>query len=103
MAVSKRPRTPPATRDELEWRRQHAVLHGEWDAAARYAALVAAATPDHVAPVGRDCPYSHPLKTRHATGGYYLPGTLRYARTAPDRCFATAAAARAAGYRRLKR
>lgn len=99
--------------DELAWRRQRAILHGAWDEAARYAALLAApapvasgdVAPEHAAPVGRDCPVGYPLKGKGkgTTRLYHVPGGAWYPRVAPDRCFATEAAARAAGYRRARR
>lgn len=92
-----------STRDELAWRRQHAILHGQWEQAAHYATLLAASTPDHSAPVGPHCPYPYPIKARRANRCYYRPGRLRYDRTVPDPCFATEAAAQAAGYRRSGR
>ncbi len=97
--------------DELAWRRQRAILHGAWDEAARYAALLAGhapvasgnVAPEYAAPVGRDCPARYPLKAKRATKVYHRPGGSWYPRMTPDRCFATEAAAQAAGYRRAQR
>lgn len=68
-------------------------------------------TPDAqpgVAPLGRDCPASHPLKgnrSARAGGGciYHPPGADYYAETRPERCYATEAEARAGGCRRARR
>jgi hypothetical protein len=63
--------------DELAWQRQRAALHGEWDEAARYAALLEAHAPppDPAPPAGRDCPVGYPIKAKRAT--------MRYHRAAP--------------------
>jgi hypothetical protein len=91
--------------DELAWQRQRAALHGEWDEAARYAALLEthALPPDPALPVGRDCPEGYPIKARRATRLYHVPGGAWYPRMTPDTCFATEAAAQQAGYRRSRR
>ena len=49
------------------------------------------------------CPDEHPIKghaSRHAAGGgvYYAPGTPQYDAATPERCFATEAEERGAGY-----
>ena len=64
------------------------------------------ATAGMVAPMDGVCPASHPIKGNHSSGGeyiYHLPDGQLYARTNPEACFATAADAEAAGYRRSKR
>jgi len=95
-----------ATLDELAWRRQRAVLHGEWDEAARYAELARAhmaTIPSFVPPVGRACPIGYPIKGKRSSMVYHVPGGTWYSRLNPGICFATEAAATAAGYRRSRR
>jgi hypothetical protein len=82
----------------------------KWKLVAAFALLSAAAPATGqpapgVAPHGTDrCPAEHPVKgygSRHSDGGavYYLPGSARYDRVVPDRCFASETEARDAGYR----
>ncbi len=47
-------------------------------------------------------PESHPIKVKASSGIFHVPGGRFYDRTRPDRCYATAAAAEADGYRRSK-
>ncbi len=47
-------------------------------------------------------PASHPIKAKASSGIYHVPGGRFYDRTSPDRCYHTAAAAEADGYRRSK-
>lgn len=47
-------------------------------------------------------PPSHPIKAKDASGIFHQPGGRFYDRTKPDRCYPTAAAAEADGYRRSK-
>jgi hypothetical protein len=47
-------------------------------------------------------PASHPVKAKESSGIYHVPGGRFYDRTTPDRCYPTAAAAEADGYRRSK-
>lgn len=63
-----------------------------------------------VAPQGSACPGDAPIKgnirDRNPDKGakiYHLPGDNGYAQTKPERCFATAADAEAAGFRPVKR
>lgn len=63
-----------------------------------------------VAPQGSDCPADHPIKgnirDRNPNKGekiYHVPGDNGYAQTKPEQCFATAAAAEAAGYRPVQK
>jgi hypothetical protein len=64
--------------------------------AAESTAGVAPATPS-------SCPTGHPIKgyaSRHSEAGvYYAPGSVSYERVKPERCFASEAQAREAGYR----
>ncbi|NLD76636.1 MAG: hypothetical protein GX643_08200 [Acidimicrobiales bacterium] len=56
-----------------------------------------------VFPVDGDCPDGHPIKAKLRSGIYHLPGMIAYARTIPDRCYATEIDAEADGLRRAKR
>jgi hypothetical protein len=47
-------------------------------------------------------PESHPVKVKVSSGIFHVPGGRFYDRTRPDRCYPTAAAAEADGYRRSK-
>jgi hypothetical protein len=47
-------------------------------------------------------PASHPIKVKESSGIFHVPGGRFYDRTKPDRCYPTAAAAEADGYRRSK-
>lgn len=58
-------------------------------------------------PVGDGtCPDGYPIKGNDSSSGdfiYHMPGQQAYSRTKPEQCFATEAAAQAAGYRRAER
>ncbi len=47
-------------------------------------------------------PDSHPVKAKESSGIFHEPGGRFYDRTKADRCYPTAAAAEADGYRRSK-
>ena len=47
-------------------------------------------------------PTTHPVKAKESSGIFHTPGGRFYDRTKPDRCYPTAAAAEADGYRRSK-
>jgi hypothetical protein len=47
-------------------------------------------------------PASHPIKAKESSGIFHVPGGRFYDRTKADRCYATAAAAEADGYRQSK-
>jgi hypothetical protein len=47
-------------------------------------------------------PAGHPIKVKESSGIFHVPGGRFYDRTKPDRCYPTAAAAEADGYRRSK-
>lgn len=47
-------------------------------------------------------PAGHPVKVKESSGIFHLPGGRFYDRTKADRCYATAAAAQADGYRQSK-
>jgi hypothetical protein len=90
----------------------------EWPARANDADAVApsvaaarsvAAAPDDAAerawlPANDDgsTPDGHPVKVKESSGIFHVPGGRFYDRTRPDRCYPTAAAAEADGYRRSK-
>jgi hypothetical protein len=48
------------------------------------------------------CPAHHPVKAKLASGIFHVPGGANYARTQPDRCYVSAAAAEADGLRQSK-
>jgi hypothetical protein len=50
-----------------------------------------------------ECPLTHPVKAKLASGIYHVPGGGNYERTKPDRCYATAEGAEADGLRPAKR
>jgi hypothetical protein len=47
-------------------------------------------------------PATHPIKAKESSGIFHVPGGRFYDRTTPDRCYPTADAARADGYRQAK-
>ena len=55
-----------------------------------------------VAPVDGQCPDGYPVKANDNSGIFHMPGGRFYARTVPERCYATAEGAEADGYRRAK-
>lgn len=57
-------------------------------------------------PNGAACPDNAPIKGNRSSSGqwiYHMKGQQAYDRTIPEDCFATEAAAQAAGYRRALR
>ena len=54
-------------------------------------------------PVEKACPPGFEIKVKLASGIYHLPGMFAYDRTIPDRCYASAEAAEADGFRAAKR
>jgi hypothetical protein len=55
-----------------------------------------------VEPVDGACPDGYPIKANDNSGIYHAPGGRFYERTRPERCYPTAEAAEADGYRRSK-
>jgi len=55
-----------------------------------------------VAPIDGQCPDGYPVKANDNSGIYHVVGGRFYARTVPERCYATAEDAEADGYRRAK-
>jgi hypothetical protein len=75
-----------------------------WLAMTATAGPAAAESTTGVAPATTSsCPSDHPIKgyaSRHSEAGvYYAPGSASYARVKPERCFASEAEARQAGFR----
>ena len=58
--------------------------------------------PTWVLPVDGACPDEHPIKANASSGIYHVPGGRSYARTKPERCYATPEDAEADGFRRAK-
>jgi hypothetical protein len=56
-----------------------------------------------VAPGADGCPATHPVKVKLSSRLYHLPGMSAYARTNPDRCYASPEAAEADGFAPAKR
>jgi len=54
------------------------------------------------APVGDSCPANAPIKGNESSMIYHMPGQRYYDVTVPEECFASEAAAQAAGYRAAK-
>ena len=54
------------------------------------------------APGDGSVPEGHPIKVKLSSGIFHVPGGRFYERTRADRCYPTAAAAEADGYRRSK-
>jgi hypothetical protein len=76
-------------------------------AAASFADVPASSTPSSsdarwVAPVDGQCPAGYPIKANDNSGIYHVPGGRSYDRTAAERCYMTAEAAQADGYRAAK-
>jgi hypothetical protein len=65
-------------------------------------AVVTGSASGSVEPDGGQCPLDHPIKANSRSGIYHIPGGRFYDRTAPDRCYASEAAAEADGYRRSR-
>ena len=56
-----------------------------------------------VPPVDGACPPGYPVKAKHGSTVFHVPGGASYDRTRPDRCYRDAAAAEADGLRAAKR
>jgi hypothetical protein len=55
-----------------------------------------------VEPVDDECPDGYPIKANDKSGIYHVPGGRFYARTIPERCYASAEDAEADGFRAAK-
>jgi hypothetical protein len=55
-----------------------------------------------VEPSAGECPISHPVKAKMASGIFHVPGGGSYERTNPDRCYVDAASAESDGLRAAK-
>ena len=64
--------------------------------------VVAVGAPNWVAPVDGQCPPGYPVRANGSSGIFHVPGGRSYARTKPERCYATAEDAEADGFRRAK-
>jgi hypothetical protein len=58
--------------------------------------------PPSIEPSDGECPDSHPVKGKLASGIYHVPGGLNYDRTRPDRCYTDATSAESDGLRPSK-
>ena len=56
-----------------------------------------------VEPVDGGCPTGYEIKAKLSSEIYHVPGMVNYARTTPDRCYASSEAAEADGLRPAKR
>jgi hypothetical protein len=56
-----------------------------------------------VAPIDGGCPPGYPIKAKLGSRIFHQPGGLSYERTRPDRCYPSAEAAEADGFRAAKR
>ena len=56
-----------------------------------------------VEPDAGTCPTGYEIKAKLSSGIFHVPGMVNYARTTPDRCYASAEAAEADGLRPAKR
>ncbi len=56
-----------------------------------------------VEPIDGACPDGFPVKAKLSSGIFHVPGMVNYARTTPDRCYASSEAAAADGLRPAKR
>ena len=54
-------------------------------------------------PIDGACPTGYDIKAKLSSGIYHVPGMVNYARTTPDRCYASSEAAEADGLRPAKR
>lgn len=69
----------------------------------RGVAIASSYRPAWVVPDATTAPHDYPVKAKVASGVYHVPGQLNYARTIADRCYHSAAAAEADGFRAAKR
>ncbi len=88
------------SRLEATERRARRARRGLWGACAGATAGAQAGAPQSDAPPeGTPCPDDRPIKGNLPSGIYHRPGDPSYERTKPERCFASAAKAEAAGFR----
>jgi hypothetical protein len=100
-------RPPPPVTAETEAAQTEAA---QTEAAQTEAAQTEAAQTETVrapaawlAPADGECPPTHVIKAKEASGIYHLPGMANYNRTKPDRCYAEESAAEADGFTKAKR
>lgn len=73
-------------------------------AASEESATEPADTPDWVEPeADGSCPVTHPVKLNEPSGIFHVPGGQFYGRTKAERCYASAEAAEADGFRASRR
>ena len=65
--------------------------------------VIASPPPPLRAPVDGKCPPGYEIKAKLSSGIFHELGMVNYARTTPDRCYASADAALADGLRPAKR
>ena len=89
-AIARR-QSPPA--DTVPWSPSSPVTNGADEAgpSARW-----------LAPKDGECPTGYPVKANDSSRIFHVPGGRFYARTVPERCYATAEDAIADGYRPAK-
>lgn len=90
--------TWPPIEDEVELRVGAAALR----AAPSEVRVPVTPTPTWVEAVDGDCPQGYPVKVNTSSGIFHVPGGRSYARTKPDRCYATPSDAEADGFRQAK-
>jgi hypothetical protein len=91
------PRSEAAPAAEPEWEKAEVTIT---EPVVEVAAVEGQYTPTDGA---YDCPPDFPIKGNSKSHIYHLPGGASYNATMPNICFATEAAAEAAGYRATKR
>jgi endonuclease YncB( thermonuclease family) len=96
------------SRDGYQWHRREAgyhradASHQDFACAGGTSTGATGGTGATAAPVDGECPASAPIKGNANSMIYHLPGQQYYDITEAEECFATAAAAEAAGYRAAK-
>jgi hypothetical protein len=101
---------PPSPSGPPEWPPLEPVAPAATSTASIVNALVDAPEARSSADVGEwvspdddgSCPQSHPIKANDNSGIFHIPGGRFYERTRAERCYATAEAAVADGYRQAK-
>jgi endonuclease YncB( thermonuclease family) len=93
------------SRDGYQWHRREAAYHradASHDGSGCSAGAVTGGASASASPVGGECPSSAPIKGNADSMIYHRPGQQYYDITVAEECFASAAAAQAAGYRAAK-
>ena len=84
----------------MAWTRRS---RGAFDVALPDSPVIASPPPPWRAPVDGKCPPGYEIKAKLSSGIFHELGMVNYARTTPDRCYASADAALADGLRPAKR